>query len=212
MINPPSAQNTGVIQKQVYSPLALLLSLTIGTIFIPTLLIEEKEKKTLRMLLVTPASFGDILAGKLLGVLVFQLAMTFVVLAILGGFSGAVPLVVLYVLLGACLSLSLGLLFGSLFNSVQSAGTVAGLVSIIYIVSGIFVGPLGELLGNGPVLQIARFIPTYYLADGITNASQNLGSLGSNLLDIGIILVSTVVFLAISAWALCRQSAVLAVI
>jgi ABC-2 type transport system permease protein len=89
---------------------------------------------------------------------------------------------------------------------------VAGLVSIVYIVSGIFIGQLGELLGNSPVLQIARFIPTYYLADGMFNASQYLGSLGSNLLDIGIILGSTDVFLAISAWALRRHSAVLAVI
>jgi ABC-2 type transport system permease protein len=181
----------------------LLLSLTVGTTFIPLLLLEEKEK---------PASFDDILAVKLLMVLVFQLAMTSMVLAILDGFSGAISLVVLYVYLGACLSLSLGLLFGSLFNSVQSAGTVARLVSIVYIVSGIFVGPLGELLGHGPVRQIARFIPTYYLADRISNASQNLGSLGSNLLDIGIILGSTVVILAISARALRRQSAVLAMI
>lgn len=151
------------------------LSLTVRTIFIPTLLLKEKEKKTLRMLLITPASFVDILVGKLLVVLVFQLAITSVVLAILGGFSGAVPLVVLYVLLGACLSLSLGLLYGSLFNSVQSAGTVAGLVSIIYIVSGIFVGQFGELLGNDPMLQIARFITPYYLAEGVANASKNLG-------------------------------------
>jgi hypothetical protein len=66
-------------------------------------------------------------------------------------------------------------------------------------VSGIFVGQWGELLGNCPVLQIARFLPTYFLADGMFNASQNLGSLASNLLDIGIILGSTAVFLAISA-------------
>jgi ABC-2 type transport system permease protein len=79
-------------------------------------------------------------------------------------------------------------------------------------VSGIFVDQWGELLGNGPVLQIARFLPTYYLADGMFNASQNLGSLGSNLLDIGIILGYTVVLLAISGWTLRRQSAVLAVI
>ena len=209
VINPPSSKMADVMLKQVYSPMALLLSLTVGTIFIPTMLLEEKERKTLRMLLVTPASFVDILFGKLLVVLVFQLAMSSVVLAILGGFSGAVPLVVMYVVLGSFLSLSLGLLFGSLFNSVQSAGTVAGFVSIIYIVSGIFVGQLGELLGNGPVLHIARLIPTYYLADGVVNASQNLGTLGSNLLDISIILGSTIILLAISVWALRRQSAVL---
>lgn len=212
VFNPPSTENAGVIIKQVYLPLALLVSLMIGITFTPQLLLEEKEKKTLRMLLITPASFSDILIGKLLVVLVFQLTMTLVVLAIMGGFAGMVLLVMLYVFLGACLSLSLGLLFGSLFNSVQSASTISGLVSIVFIASGIFAGQLGELLGRGPVFTLVRLIPTYYLAEGVVNASQNLGSFGSNLLDIGIILGSSVVFLAISAWALRRQSATLAMI
>jgi ABC-2 type transport system permease protein len=212
MINPPSNENAGVILEQVYTPLALLLSLIVGTTFTPLLLLEEKEKKTLRMLLVTPASFNDILVGKLLVVLVFQLAITCVVVAILGGFTGEIPLVLLYILLGAFFSLSLGLLFGSLFNSVQTSGTVAGFISLIYILGGIFVGPLGQLLGNGPILKIVRLIPTYYLADGMVNASQNLGSVGSNLLDLGVLVGSSILLLAISAWELRRQSAVLAIL
>jgi ABC-type multidrug transport system permease subunit len=61
-------------------------------------------------------------------------------------------------------------------------------------------------------LQLAKILPTYYLAEGVLNATQNLGSWSSNLLDIGVLLVSTVVLLAISTWALRRQSAVLAII
>jgi len=67
-------------------------------------------------------------------------------------------------------------------------------------------------LSSGPVAKIARLLPTYYIAEGASNASQNLGSVGSNLLDIGVVLGSTIVLLALSAWALCRQSAVLAMI
>jgi ABC-2 type transport system permease protein len=211
-INPPSSTSTESLLAQVYTPLVLLLSLTVGTTFIPLLLLEEKEMKTLRMLLVTPASFMDILTGKLLIVLVFQLAITSVALAIQGGFSGDVPLVVFYVLIGAFFSLSLGLFFGSIFNTASAAGTVAGFVALIYILGGLFVGQLGQIIGGGLVGQIARLLPTYYLADGVVNASQNLGSLSSNLLDTGVILVSTLVLLVISAWALRRQSAVLATI
>ena len=212
VINPASSANTGVLLAQVYTPLVLLLSLTVGTTFIPLLLLEEKEKKTLRMLLVTPASFRDILIGKLLIVLVFQLAITCVALLIQGGFSGEVPLVVFYVLIGACFSLSLGLFFGSVFNTASAAGTVSGFVAIVYILGGLFVGQLGQILGDGLAVQIARLLPTYYLAEGVVNASQNLGSWGSNLLDIGVILGSTLVLLAISAWELRRQSSVLATI
>ncbi len=208
MINPPTSNKAAVILGQAYTPLALLVSLMVGTTFIPLLLLEEKEKKTIRMLMVSPASFSDILAAKLLVVLVFQLAITSAALAILGGITGNVPLVLLFVLLSAFFSLSLGLLFGSLFNTATAAGTVAGFVSFVYIIGGIFVGPLGQLLGQNPVSNIARLLPTYYLADGVVSAAQRLGSAGSNLLDIGVALGSTILLLGISAWALRRQSAV----
>jgi ABC-2 type transport system permease protein len=171
-----------------------------------------KEKKTLRMLLVTPTTFIDILVGKLLVVLVFQLPITCLVLAILGAFTGAVPLILLFVFVGACFSFSTGLLFGSLLNSMPSANTLSGFIAILFTMDGIFVGQLGELLGNSLVLKIVRFIPTYYLADGVINASQNIGTPGGNLLDIGILLVSMLIFLALATWALRRQSAVLAII
>jgi ABC-2 type transport system permease protein len=40
LINPPSSQNAGVILKQVYSPMALVISLMVGITFIPLLLLE----------------------------------------------------------------------------------------------------------------------------------------------------------------------------
>jgi ABC-2 type transport system permease protein len=55
-------------------------------------------------------------------------------------------------------------------------------------------------------------LPTYYIAEGVYNASQSLGSLGSNMLDVGVILGSTVVLFVVSAWVLRRQSAVAAAI
>lgn len=211
-INPTKTGKAGIQLNLVYLPLTLLLSLTVGTIFIPNLLLEEKEKKTLRMLLVSPATFRDILIAKLLVVLVFQLAMTCVVLVIQNGFTGAVPLVLLYVLVGACFSLALGLFFGSVFNSTASAGSVGGIAAIVFILGGLFVGQLGQLLGTGIISQLVRLLPTYYLADGVVNAAQNLGSISTHLLDFGVVLGSTVVLLGIAGWALRRQSAVLAIV
>jgi ABC-2 type transport system permease protein len=212
VINPPSKTNAGAEMRGVYVPLALLVSLIVGTTFVPQLLIEEKEKKTLRMLMVTPVSFGDVLLGKLLVVLVYQLLLTGVVLAILGAFTGQIALVLLYALLGGCFSLALGLLFGAVFNTVSAAAAAAGPVIFIYIIAGIFVGPLGQLLSNSPALWVAKALPTYYIAQGVYNASVRLGTLGSNALDTGVILGSTIVLLVISAWMLRRQSAVTAAI
>jgi hypothetical protein len=150
----------------------------------------------------------DILVGKPPAVLVFQLAMTIVVLVILKSITGSISLVLLFVVLGACFSLSTGLLFGSMFNTVQAASTVAGIIAFICILSSIFVGQVGEVLGDGLVARLVRFIPTYSIADGSINAPQNAGMLGSNLLDAGISLRATLILLAVSAWALRRFVAV----
>jgi ABC-2 type transport system permease protein len=139
LINPPSSANVGVMLGQVYTPLVLLLSLTVGISFIPLMLLDEKEKKTLRLLLVTPASFGDILVGKLLVVLFFQITITYVLLAIQSSFSVVVPLVTFYEVIGSLFSLSLGLFFSSVFNTSSSAGAISGFMSIILILGG---GPL----------------------------------------------------------------------
>ena len=61
-------------------------------------------------------------------------------------------------------------------------------------------------------MQIFRFFPSYYIAEGVINASPNAGTVGANLFDVGISPMSTLVLLAISAWVLRRQSSVLALV
>jgi hypothetical protein len=95
---------------------------------------------------------------------------------------------------------------------VGAASAFESLVIVIYIIAGIFSGPLGELLGKSPVVTIAKFLSTYYIAEGAYNATQRIGTVSSNLLDVGIILGSTIILFAISAWVLRRQSAVAATI
>ncbi len=213
-INPPTIADLGASLGLIYGVAGLLVSFMVGTSIMPGLLIEEKERKTLRMLMVTPASFTDVILGKLLVVLVYQLLLSGIVLAIQGGFSGQVqiPLLLLYVLLGSCLSLALGLLFGSIFSTTGAAGGASGMVSFIYVLPLFFTGSLGGLIGNNPVAQAVKFLPTYYISDGAYNAMQGQGTLSGHLLDIGVLLASVVVLVALAAWALRRQSSVTATI
>jgi ABC-2 type transport system permease protein len=212
VINPPSNTNTAVDVGKIYISISLLVSFLVGTSLTPGLLLEEKEKKTLRMLMVTPASFSDVIMGKLLVALSYQLVLTGVALAIQGGFSGQIPLVLLFVLLGSCFSVALGLLFGSIFQTSTVAGGVGGIAVFIYILPGIFVGPLEQLLGNSPIVQAMRILPTYYIASGVYNASQNQGTWENTLLDIGVTVGCTFVLLVISTWMLRRQASVAAAI
>lgn len=210
VINSASGTSNNFDYNKYYAALSLLISLTVGTASIPVLFIEEKEKKTLRMLMVMPASFPDIIAGKLVVGLVYQLGITGLVLIITGGFLGfsaQLPLIAVYALLGAGFSLSLGLLFGAIFQSAGAATTASGLVTTLYILAGIFVGPWKVWLRGSFLLTLARLFPTYYLADGAYDAWQNLGSLSSHALNLGVLLGSGLVLFGVAAWLLRRQAA-----
>lgn len=206
-VNPPAASLALNLGK-FYAVAALLSSFLVGTALVPGLLIEEKEKKTLRMLMVSSASWGDIIAGKLLVALSYQLTLALVVLAVTSGFAGQIPLVLLFALLGSCLSVLLGLLFGSIFKTTSSAGAFSGMVSFLYIVPVFFVGPFDQALQNNPVAEAMRIVPTYYLADGAINALQGRSTTGQIALDVGVVAGCLVALFAASMWAVRRQAAV----
>lgn len=208
-VNPPSPSHN-VLQDigQLYAATALLASFLVGTSLVPGLVAEEKEKKTLRMLMVSPASFSDVIAGKLLVGLAYQLVLAVVVLAITGGFVGQVPLVILFALLGSCFSIMVGLLLGSFFQTTSSAGAAAGMLSLIYILPIFFVGTFGQLFGSNPITSVVKVLPTYYIADGVFNAIQNQSTSGSLALDLSVILGSIAVLFLVSGWLLRRQASV----
>ncbi len=198
--NPPSL---GVI----YSIVMLPLSLVVGLNVLPGLIIEEREKKTLRWLLASPASLGDILLGKVLVTLAYQLALSLGAMALIGGFGGDVPLLLLYTLLGAFLALALGLLLGVLCRTTSAAQVISGVVILLFILPAVIV-PLEPFVVSNAIINLLKALPTTYLADGASNAIQRMGSFGSNLLDVGVILATTLVVVLIAAWALRRQAAV----
>src|SRR5262249_35848540 len=100
-INPPKPNSAVQDLGAFYAAAALITSFMTGMSLVPGLLVEEKEKKTLRMLMVSPASWGDIIASKLLVGLTYQLILSLVILWLVKGFFGQVPLLMLFLVLGA---------------------------------------------------------------------------------------------------------------
>ena len=123
-------------------------------------------------------ALGDVLLGKLLVTLAYQLVISVGVMALLGGFGGTIPLLLLYILLGTCLALALGLLFGVLF---QTANVVVGLSVLIFFIPPSVIVPLAPFISSNPITNLVKILPTYYLADGANNAIQHVGSFSSNL-------------------------------
>lgn len=207
-INPPVVNNPIQDYTRRYAMSALLYSLTIGISFVPGLLVEEKEKKTIRMLMVSPASWGDIVAAKLLVGLAYQLIVSAAVMVIVGGFVGQVPLVLFFTLLGSCFGLVMGLFFGSLLQTNGTVGTFVGLVGVAYTLPLLVLGPLYIVLQDTAFAQAIKVLPPYYIADGILKAMLNQATWDNILLDIVLILGCTVLLFLASIWSLRRQSAV----
>ena len=195
-----------------YVAMALLTSISVGISLVSTLLVEEKEKKTLRMLLVSPATLTDVAMGKLLVGVGYQLVLSVVVMALLHGFVGNLPLVLLFVLLITCFGLAISLLAGSVFHTTSGVGGFLGIVSLLFVIPAVFVGPLGTIFGNNLLLDVLHLLPTYYMADGLLNALQNEGTIGSAFLDLGVTIAGAVVCLSVAVWLLHRQTAVTATI
>ena len=206
-VNQPAVNNYVQDYTSRYAMAGLLYSLTIGIAFVPYLLVEEKEKKTMRMLMISPASWSDIVLGKLLVGLGYQLAISFVVILIQGGFIGQVPLLLLFLLLGSSFGLVVGLFFGNISQTNGNIGVFVGVVSVAYTLPSLVLGPLYVILQGSPLEQATKVLPTYYMADGILKAMQNQASPDNVSLDIVILAGCTVIFFCAAIWTLRHKSA-----
>jgi ABC-2 type transport system permease protein len=215
-INPPADSYTfdASTLNTVYPVVAIMFSLYTALFLVPTLLIEEKEKKTIRMLMLSPASFTDIVLGKSLVALGYQLILTlalFVIVA-MGGRAGNIALLAFFILLGSGTYLALGLLFGCIFKTTTAAtGVGGGIGSVLILLPAILAGPFGQLvLGNSAIGQVLKVLPTYYIADALYIALLKQNKPGSVLLDAGVLCACIVALFMLAVWALRRQATVVA--
>ena len=215
-INPPKESYTfdASTLNTVYPVVAIMFSLYTSLLLVPTLLIEEKEKKTIRMLVVSPASFTDIVLGKSLVALGYQLILTLALFGVVAMEErvGNIALLVPFLLLGSGMYLALGLLFGCIFKTTTAAtGVGGGIGSVLILLPAILAGPFGQLvLGNSALGQVLKVLPTYYIADALYIALLNQSQLGRVLLDAGVLCACIVALFTLAVWALRRQATVVA--
>lgn len=151
----------------------LLMFLTVGlamtAIMIPaSTLIEEKEQRTLKAVLTTPASYADLIAGKGLAGLVYALLSGLIILGLNDGLSGNVGLTILTLLLTCVFLVQVGLLLGVLLDSLTALNTWSFAVLLPLTLPGVLLPATGlGLLELGGVECALSVIPTYYAVDAI---------------------------------------------
>jgi ABC-2 type transport system permease protein len=176
-----------------------------GAFVVPTLLAEEKEKHTLAAVLVSPASYVDVVAAKAIVGLIYALLIAFILLALNGGLVGNLPLLFTAILLSSLLVVEIGLLMGGLFENVAQVNTWSTFVLLPLMLPGM----LSEVFPSFPgVMEVVlRLIPTYYTVDAVRLALAGQATWANVWLDLAVLGGCSVALFAAVVWSLKRERA-----
>jgi len=155
----------------------LLINMTFGMVasFVQCCLIaEEKEKNTLRGLMLSPASTTEILGGK--GLLTFIMTMIVVFFtAYLAEYKPAnFAVIAVAIVLSSLFYIALGTLLGLYSKSVMEASVIVMPVIIVFSL-GSFITVAAE---KYPVLQVATYLPNIQLIEVATKVEAGASFAG----------------------------------
>ncbi|KPN95634.1 ABC transporter permease [Lysinibacillus sp. ZYM-1] len=123
------------------------------------LIAEEKEKNTLRSLMLSPASLGDILIGKSLFVLIVTIIVVAMSIFLVGYNPSNVLILAIVLILSAVFYIALGTICGLFAKSIMEGSIIVLPVIIIFSL-----GPLAATLASTyPILKIAEWLPSSQL-------------------------------------------------
>jgi ABC-2 type transport system permease protein len=153
----------GVLYISLATVNSIVLILMIGMFLVPSLILEEKETKTMQALLVSPASIAQVVTGKALAGLFYILVSA--ILMFLISWMDVIhwDMVLLFVIGSGIFSVAVGLLLGSLFEKQQDlVGWMTALLLIL--VGAVLIKALGVELPY-LVRSILPWVPSVALAE-----------------------------------------------
>ncbi|MGZ9586390.1 ABC transporter permease [Paenibacillus marinisediminis] len=156
-------------------PLMLALSMT-GAFVQAMTIAEEKEKHTLRVLMLSPAKTSEILMGKSMLTVVMTVFVAAVSIIVADMPLYNLPAIALLFTMSLVMFISLGTIIGLLSRSVQESSIVGLPILIIFLM-----GPMyAPLMGNDTLTAIVKYLPTEHFTRALVQLSE-----GAGLADIG---------------------------
>jgi len=194
---------TGVLSLGMATVNAIIMILAMGMYLVPNLLFEEKQTKTIQALLVSPASIGQVVAGKALAGAFYILVTSVMVFAVSWAEVTHWGTAILFVIGGAIFSVAAGLVLGSFFDKQQDM--VGPMIALLLLL----IGPImAKLLGAElPALadSILRWVPSVALAEICRAAFLETAPWAQVLADLGIVLVASLPLYALVIWKVRRS-------
>ncbi|NLE76787.1 MAG: ABC transporter permease [Chloroflexi bacterium] len=175
-------------------PFIVLMAVIFGGTLVPAaLLVEEKQRRTLRALTTTSASLGEVFASKgLLGILL-SVVMSVVTLWLNRAWGGQPALLLLTLTLGAVMAAAIGLLLGAFLRDMTGLMTAAKAGGIL-----LYAPALVYLFPELPQ-WIGRLFPTYYLIGPVMEIIQEGGTWASVAPELAVLAALDVALLALAA-------------
>jgi len=164
-------------------PLIVLMAVFLSGLFLPaTSVINEKEKKTLDALVITPTSIEEVFMAKGLLGIILSLFIGVVVLVLNQAFGVQPLLLVMLLALGAIMAGEIGLICGALIKDVTTLFAVWKSGGILLF------GPAIIYMFPQIPQWIGRIFPTYYLLQPIVDISQRSGNWSDIALNVFILI------------------------
>ncbi len=198
----PTLETVG--QVMMVSSSFVIALVVIGIFLTPYLMIDEKEKHTMEALLVSPASYSQVVIGKALAGTAYCLAAAVVLLALNAGKINHWSAAILAALAGSLFTVALGLLMGTLFENPSSMNMFLGLV-IIVLVAPVVLDTLPNLELSPVVTAIIPWMPSIGLYRVFRSAFVRDIPLSLVLSNIGIMVGFAVIVLALVVWRVSRM-------
>jgi ABC-2 type transport system permease protein len=174
----------------------ILMALVMTGAFIQAMMVaEEKEKNTLRVLMLSPAKTSEILLGKSILTSIITLLVIVVVIAIADIKLTNIPLISLLTLLQLVMFIALGTIIGLLSRSVQESSFVGLPVLFIFLFGPMF----GPLLENELLLKLVHLLPTDHFSVAFIKLVEggSFADVSSSLINIAIWMVASLVLAVI---------------
>lgn len=176
-------------------PFVVMMSIILGGSMVPaTSMVEEKQKRTMTAVTVTPTTLEELFVAKALVGVLLSLTMGIVILALNRVFGSQPLLLVGLLALGAVMAAVFGVLLGAFVKDINTLfATIKGLGIFLYAPAIIYLFPsLPEWVG--------RLFPTYYMIAPVVAVSQQGATWVDVQADVAVLVLLIVALIALAAY------------
>ena len=186
-------------------PFMVLYAVMIAALFVPAAaLVDEREKRTLDAVLVTPTRMSDVVVGKGAFGVLLAVIMGLVTVALNDAFAGKPWEMTLFLLVGAVMMAELGLMLGLWAKDIATMYTAVKAGGILVFLPVFFV------LFPGLPQWIPRLVPTYYFLVPIYDLAVRNAVLGDVTTELAVAIAIVIALVPVVMWVARRSERQLA--